>query len=90
MMYVGEIYSVLLKKAQKSEDPLDAWRIYTLIADGKKSSKYLDKEQEVMRCEFGDESYIDIEHFRREDGLTSIRETTAFYPKAFYSKKSNI
>lgn len=87
MMNVGEIYSVLLKKAQSSSDPLDAWRIYTLISDAKKSSRYLDKAQENQRCFFGDGSYIDIEHFRREDGLTSIRETTAFYPKAVYSKK---
>lgn len=82
-MNVGQIYSLLLKKAQDSSGPLDAWSIFTLIADGKKSSKYLDKEQEVMRCEFGDDSYIDIEHFRRADGLTSIRETTAFYPNPF-------
>lgn len=87
MMNVGQIYSVLLERAQNSSDPLDAWSIYTLIADGKKSSKYLDKELENQRCFFGDGSYIDIEHFRKEDGETSIRETTAFYPKAFYSKK---
>ena len=83
MMNVGQIYSLLLKKAQSSSDTLDAWRIYTLIADGKKSSKYLDKELENQRCFFGDGSYIDIEHFRKEDGKTSIRETESFYPNPF-------
>lgn len=78
MMNVGQIYSVLLERAQNSSDTLDAWRIFTLILDAKKSSKYLDKEQEVMRCFFGDGSHIDIEHFRRADGETSIKETKAY------------
>lgn len=82
-MNVGQIYSVLLERAQNSSDPLDAWRIYTLIADAKKSSRYLDKELENQRCFFGDGSYIDIEHFRKEDGKTSIRETESFYPNPF-------
>lgn len=83
MMYVGQIYSVLLERAQSSSDPLDAWRIFTLILDARKTFKYLDKEQEVMRCEFRDGSYIDIEHFRKEDGDTSVRETEAFRPNPF-------
>lgn len=83
MMNVGQIYSLLLKKAQDSSGPLDAWSIFTLILDARKTFKYLDKDQEIMRCFFGDGSYIDIEHFRKEDGKTSIRETEAFYPNPF-------
>ena len=78
MMYVGQIYSVLLERAQNSSDPLDAWRIFTLILDARKTFKYLDKDQEIMRCFFGDGSHIDIEHFRKEDGETSIKETKAY------------
>ena len=83
MMNVGQIYSLWLKKAQDSSGPLDAWRIFALISDAKRGHKYLDKDQEVMRCEFSDGSYIDIEHFRKEDGETSIRETESFYPNPF-------
>lgn len=83
MMNVGQIYSVLLERAQSSSDPLDAWSIFTLISDAKRGHKYLDKDQEIMRCEFSDGSYIDIEHFRKEDGKTSIRETESFYPNPF-------
>lgn len=83
MMNVGQIYSLLLKKAQDNSGPLDAWSIFTLISDAKRGHKYLDKDQEIMRCEFSDGSYIDIEHFRKEDGKTSIRETESFYPNPF-------
>ena len=78
MMNVGQIYSVLLERAQSSSDTLDVWGIFTLISDAKKTYKYLDKDQEIMRCFFGDGSYIDIEHFRRADGETSIKETKAY------------
>ena len=78
MMNVGQIYSVLLERAQSNSDSLDAWGIFTLISDAKKTYKYLDKDQEIMRCFFGDGSYIDIEHFRRADGETSIKETKAY------------
>ena len=90
MMNVGEIYSVLLEREQNSSDPLDAWRIYTLIQDAQKNRERLSAAPKVFRYNFRDDSFIDIEYFRREDGMTSVRETEAFYPKAFYSKKSNI
>lgn len=83
MMNVGQIYSLLLKRAQSSSDSLDVWRIHKLIQDARKSCERLSEEPKVFRSIFRDDSYIDYELFWHEDGVASIRETEAFYPNPF-------